>query len=409
MPLFSITYSFPYLAFLIYLLALMFIEFRFIINDKDITRIRWATIAGYLFFFGLRGLILTDWTVYYPLFDKMPTIWDGGLISAFNMEFTDEFTTDVTQGQAGMEMGFVYFTLLFKSIIPNYFAWMFFNVLIDVLLLNTFIKRYSKYYVLAFIIFFVFEGLSIEINLVRNIKAILLFLVSIKYIEERRIVPFFLLNGLGLLFHTSAIAFFPLYFFLHKTWSKKLIWSFFAGGVLILLLGVTYLAPILSFFGEIIGGRTSLLIELYLKSDLYSGAFGLFHFGYLERVFTFCIMMSFYDKLKAQNEHNVIFLNAYVIYFIIYFYFSEIRVIVERLPLLFVFANWILYPNLFYLIKSRLNKVVFLCIFVLYSFVKITNANQNILAKYDNLLFGIENHEQRLDTLTNNYDKIVDL
>lgn len=385
----------------------MFIEFKFINQEKDIRYIRLATIVGFLFFFGLRGYILTDWLVYYPLFDKMPTIWDGGFSSAFNMDFAAEYGTDVSIGKTGMELGFVYFTLIFKSIIPNYFAWVFFNTIIDVLLLDIFIRRYSKYYVLGFIFFFVFEGLGIEINLMRNIKAILIFLVSVKYIEQRRIIPYMLLNFLGFLFHSSALIFFPLYFFIHKEWSKKVIWSIFVIGIFILLFKITYLAPILSSIGGLIGGRISVLIEMYLASDLYSGAYGLFHFGYIERVVTFCLFMLSYDKLKEQNSSNVIFLNTYVIYFIIYFYFSEISVIIERLPMLFVFANWILYPNLFYLLDSRINKLIFLCIFIMYSFVKISNANSNIIAKYDNLLFGIESHEERLESFINNYDQVI--
>jgi hypothetical protein len=292
-------------------------------QEKNTNPLRWATITGFLFFFGLRGLLLTDWMVYYPFFEKVPTIWDGGLVSAFNMDFADEYTTDVSIERTGMERGFIYFTLLFKSLVPNYYAWIFFNSLIDVCLLDIFIRRYSKYYVLGFIFFFVFEGIVIEVNLIRNIKAILLFLISIKYLQERRILPYMLLNILGFFFHSSAIIYLPLYFFLHKEWSKKVIWSLFVGGILLLLCRVEYLEPVLRTAGDLIGGRISLMVNLYLESDLYSGSYGLFHFGYLERVVSFFLFMLNYDQLKEQNRDNIVFLNSYVIYFVIYFYFQK--------------------------------------------------------------------------------------
>jgi len=406
MPTFSLTYSLPYLIFFLYLIILMFFEFRNINNEKDTKYIQWATIAGFIFFFGLRGYIFTDWLVYNPLFEKIPTFWEGGQIGSLNIDIAENFGTDVSIGKNGIEFGFIYFTMLFKSIIPNYFAWVFFNTIIDILLLNIFIKRYSKYYVLGFICFFVFEGIGIEANLMRNVKAILLFLVSIKYLEERRILPYMSLNFVGFLFHTSAIIFFPLYFFLHKEWPQKIIWGIFIAGIIIFLLQITYLAPVLNFIGNKIGGRISVLIHLYLNSDLYSRSFGLFHFGYLERVFTFCIIMSFQKQLKEQSTHNIIFLNAYVIYFIIYFFFSEIRVVIERVPMLFVFGNWVLYPNLLALIKTNINKTLFLVVFILFSSAKLIKSNSNVLAKYDNLLFGIDNYEIRDERVINNGNEI---
>jgi hypothetical protein len=166
-------------------------------------------------------------------------------------------------------------------------------------------------------------------------------------------------------------------------------------------------APILRWVGGLIGGRLSVLIDLYLMSDLYGGAYGLFHFGYLERVFTFCLLMVFRKRLIEMNPDMNIFMNMYLIYFIIFFYFSEITIITERVPLLFVPAYWILYPSMYALVEKIINKVLFVLLFCFYGVVKSVNAYSNIMAKYDNVIFGIESYEDRHSVYVNQYDALV--
>lgn len=404
MPVFSYQYSFPYIIFLIYLSFLMFWEFRNINSEKGIKLIEWATILGFLFFFGCRGLIFTDWAVYYPMFDKMPTLWEGQ--SIFDVNISELYGTDEAIDRTGTEMGFIYYVFFFKSIIPNFYIWVFFCTAIDLLLLHFFIKRYSPYYVLAFLCFYIFDGLGIEANLMRNIKSILIFLLSLRFLEERKLLPYMLLNTLGFLIHSSAIIYFPLYFFLNRKWSKKVLWIIFSVGVVILFFQLKYIAPILLSIGDALGGRIGLMIQFYLASDLYNSSFGLFHFGYLERVFSFVIIMILYEKIIDANKRNIIFINAFVIHFAIYFYLSEITVIIERLPLLFVFSYWILYPTIFKIIESRRNKVLFLVLLIAFSFAKIIKSNNNILVRYDNALFNMESYEQRLEHFINNSDYI---
>jgi hypothetical protein len=406
MDVFNYLYSIPYLIFLGYLTALMLLEFRFLKFEKDTKYIRWAVITGFVFFFGLRGFVYTDWKLYYPLFEKLPTIWDGGLTSILSTDFSEDFVTDVSVGQAGIELGFIYFAVFFKSIIPNYFAFVFFNSIIDVILLNVFFKRYSRYYTLSFILFIVFGGLILEFNLIRNIKAVLLFLISIKYLQERKIIPYMLLNLAGFFFHSSAIVFFPLYFILNKQWPQWLIWGIFIVGNIIYLLQIKYLGPALISVADLMGGRMGVKVRLYFSMDLYSRPYGI-GIGYIERIITFFIFIIFQKKLKEENSNNIIFINAFLLYFIIYFFFAEIMVAIERLSLLFVFSYWIVYPKILELINKSINKLVFVLFILAYSVLKLVHANSNIFSKYDNLLFGIESFENRNLHIYNNIDDIL--
>jgi hypothetical protein len=354
----------------------MFAEFHNINKQQSTKWIRVLTIVGFLFFFGLRGFVYTDWYNYYPYFNGLPKLWEIG------------------SGTFQYEIGFELYSIFIKSIWNNYFFWIFISSLIDACLLHVFFKRYSKYYVLGIIIFVVFHGFIIEINLLRNIKAMLLFLLSLRYIKEQKIIPFLLLNILAISFHLSAIVYIPAYFLLHREYSKKILWAIFLIGNIVFLAQLEYIAPIFNFLGNMIGGKTALKTSLYLHDNFYSKPYG-FSLGYFERIFTYIVVMACYNKLLKQNKTNIIFINAYVLYFFVFFFCSEMTVITQRVPLLFVFSYWILYSRLYELIALRKAKLVFLSLFTLYSILKLGGSNQDIFSKYDNIIFGIQKYEER--------------
>ncbi len=406
MPITSYQYSIPYLIFLFYLVILVFIEFRQINAGKNTTFTRWATLIGALVFVGLRGFIYSDWISYYNLFEKIPTFWEGGLSSFSKSDFSEQFATDVNVGKSGMEIGFLYFTYFFKSIFPNYFVWVFINAAIDLFLLDIFFRRYSKYYVFGFIIFFAFGGMMIECNLMRNVKAILLFLISLKYLEERRILPYMLINLVGILFHSSAFLFIPMYFILNKVWPKWLMWAIFIIGNALFLLHISYLEPLMLKMADIVGGRFAVQVKLYFAIDLYNQSYGI-SLGYIERVVTFLAIILFQNKLIEQRRSNCMFINAYVLYFFCFFYFSEIMIAVERLTLIFIFSYWILYPELLFLVKKITHKIIVLVAMITYCALKLVTMNSNILCRYDNLIFGIVSYEERADIFYDNIESIL--
>lgn len=407
MPNISFSYSIPYLVFFLFLFVLLLFEFRNLKSGTDIKYIRWATIVGFVFFFGLRGFVFSDWGLYYPFFEKMPTIWEGGFSQVMDPEFAKNFATDVSTGKSGLEMGFVYFTLIIKSIIPDYYAWVFINCILDVILLDLFFRKYSPYYVLSFILFITFGGLIIECNLMRNFKAILFFLISIKYLQERRIIPYFLLNFAGILFHSSAILYLPLYFILHKECPKWLMWVILIAGIMVSIIQISYLRPIALAIGDFVGGRLSVQIRLYFASDFFTQSYGL-SIGFIERIITYLCLILFKKKLIERNPYNNIFINVFILYFIFFFYFTEVMIVAERMTLLFAFSYWILYAELLALVKEIANKTLVLTAILAFSILKIVSATNNVFSKYDNLLFGIESYDERSQIFYNDLDNYLD-
>lgn len=350
-------------------------------------------MSGFLFFLGLRGFVNTDWINYYMFFDELQTLgstdWENIVSNNYNME-----------------SGFVLSSVIFKSIIPNYFAWIFVSTLIDIYVLNLFFKQYVQYYVLGFILFYVFGGLIMEVNLLRNMKSIMLFLLSLKYLKENKWKVYMLLNILGCFFHITSIVYLILYFVLKREISYKIMWCIFILGNLFFLLQIQYIKPIMIFCGDLIDGRISYLINFYFESEVYSKAYGL-SIGYFERCFTFLLIMFYYKRLVANNRDNIIFINVFLIYISIFLYFSEMQILLERLSLLFIFSYWILYPRIYSLINLKFNRSVFLILLICYSCMKLISLNNNIIQKYDNLLFGIESYEQRRTVFDYYSDEII--
>lgn len=400
MPTFNYLYSLPYILFFFYLFSLCIVEIEFTKNSKKETIIQIFVLAGLFVFIGLRGFIYTDWINYFQYYEIVPSLWKEDWLSFFSVD---------NLPYSGWEQGFIVYSSLIKILTTNYFAWVAISLIIDLAVLHFFFKQYSSNkYVLSFVVFYAFSGLILEVNLMRNAKAIMLFLVSIRYLSKRKIIPYMILNVVGCFFHISSILYIPFYFLSKRIWPKYWVLFIFIIGNAIFLLQVEYIKPILLAMSSLIGGRIEALLLFYLNmtSDSNSASYGI-TIGYLERFLTFCLVYVLQNKLVKQNEDNVIFINAFYIYISIYLFFSEMSVILERVPILFVFSYWILYPQAYVcLSKNRLSKVVFLSLLFVYISLKLVVGNSTILSRYDNLLFGIESLYERAFVMRQRADEL---
>lgn len=389
MEIISYKYSIPYLIFLFFLFLLLFVEF-YQLNKKQSSKItRELVVVCFILFFGLKGLVGRDVFNYYNYFESLPTLWNWNINNFKFLEF---------------DLGFSIFMSIVKSIIPNYFFFNFVNIVVDVIILNILMKRYSKYYVLGFIVYIVFYGYYFEIEQIRNLKAVLLFFLSLKCVEDKKLIPFLLINLLGVSFHFSALVYLPLYFILNKKFSPIVYLLIFIIGNIIFLFNLKYIIPVLVFVGDLLGGTLQTKIELYISNKLYSTAYGL-SLGYIERIVTYLLVcFVFYKKLLQANKFNLIFINIYVLYFISFFYFTEINVAVVRLSALFVISYAILLPNIYAELSNKQNKLVVLSVLFLYMIVRLATYTKYIEYKYDNILWKVMSKEERQKNLKRSQD-----
>lgn len=382
MPLhYSYIYSVPYLLYLLFLIYFLFKENQYINNKRSIKKIELIIVLSLLLFIGLRGFVYTDWITYYDFFQKLPTIYEW-----------ESWTLESVKINWGFEEGFILYSIILKSIFPNYFGWVFIGTIVDIIVIHSILKRNVKYYVLGIIAFYIWGGLTIEFNLYRNSKAIILFLLSIKYIKEKDICKYLFFNIIGCFFHITSLIYLPLYFILNKKINLKIIWMLFIIGNVIYLFQIPYIKNVILIVTSYIGGRLDALVNFYFSSSHHSENYGI-TIGYIERTFSFILWAILYRRYS--NNFSTIYSNLFLIYLGIFLFFSEVSIILQRLPLLFIFSYAIIYPQIFTCFKHRLYKKIFYVVFFIYAIMKVAVANIEVFSKYDNLLFGIESYETR--------------
>lgn len=390
---YSYLYSVPYLIFFFFLLLMMLKEFTYLNQNRSRKSLDLIVLSSLIIFFGLRGFVYTDWSLYYQFFLKLPTFEDW-----------DYWTLDDIVFDCGYEKGFILYSILIKSLFSNYFVWVFIGSVIDLVVIYKIISKNTKYHILAILVFFLFGGLTIEFNLFRNSKAIICFLLSVTYLQKRRLIPYLLWNILGCFFHISALLYLPLYFILNHRTNIKLIWVLFAIGNFIYLFQIPYLSGILQTIGNILGGRINGLVNFYMQNSHFSAGTGI-TIGYIERTISFVMLVLCYKR--NRNLFSQIYVNLYFLYAFVYLYCSEFMIITSRVPLLFIFSYTIIYPQIFACFTKLKAKTCFLVVFIIYAVLKLVESNDEVFSRYDNLLFGIEKYEERERIFRHFIDKSI--
>lgn len=323
----------------------------------------------FLVFFGLRGFISTDWVNYYKYYEKL----DRSSFFIHNYFIQDK-------NYLNYEKGFEIFAKLTKSISNNYFVFQFLNTFIDVLVLIHFFRKYQKKYIsLCFIFYFLFGGAEIEINLLRNSKSILLFLISLEYIQEKKIIKYIMLNLIGCLFHVSSILYIfiiPIFFI---NLSDKFLRIFFTCGILIYLLRISILSGIIKFLLTFsYSGRFAELVWGYLINEASSRL----SIGFIERIFTLIVFMVFKNKIIKDDPKLEVFYRVYYIFFFMHFYCSDIIILPARCAKLFFSAYWILYPEIYSKLRVEWKKI-YLSLLVIYGVLLIFVTYSPAIFRYD--------------------------
>ena len=131
-------------------------------------------------------------------------------------------------------------------------------------------------------LFLGFSLIILETDLFRNIKSLLLFLISLKYIVEQKPTKFFILNVIGLTMHWSSLFMLPMYFILKKQISLKAFIITFIIGNIFILGNVHFIKPVLLFVSEYLNEDTASRILFYTNHKLYAQKYEI-SYGYFAR------------------------------------------------------------------------------------------------------------------------------
>ena len=228
----------------------------------------------------------------------------------------------------------------------------------------------------------------------RNVKSLMLFLLAVPYIAQRRFWPFALLMALAFTFHTSTIFLFPLFFFAHKPISKKVFIILFTPCNALYLSQIDFLKPAIQSAANLLGGKYAPMTELYLESDLYGASRGI-SIGYIERFATSLLIIAYYNKLLAQKQSNVIFINMFGIFLVVVLVFNGISIIAERLVCCF-WSPTGSYGRPCSVVSNECRTwILFFSCICLYALLRITSITSNAIYKYENIVFQHDSQPER--------------
>lgn len=374
--------STPYLMLLASFLLIAAMQLTLPLTQRTQRFAMWLVNLGLIGFLGLRGFVQTDWVSYYALFNDIPTL--GSCRDLFSYD---------------MEIGFLFFTSFCKTIYPGFHVYILFNVLIDLFLLKLVFERYlpKRYYALFIVLFLAYFGLVQELNLLRNSKSLLLFLLSLKYLSERDAKFYFLLNYIGLLFHWSSIVFFPLYFILHKRVSKRTYMILFSISLLFFFFYPSFIKDVVAAFGYLMGGNVEERMTIYLETQIYARGRGL-SYGDIERIVMGVIVGFYFSRLQDEDKANTIFVNAFSFFLFSSLLGSGMDIILTRFSSLFAFSIWFIIPNIIK-IEKQLGAAILVVYISMISMMRVyKQTNADVFFKYDNVVFGeMQPYEERLE------------
>lgn len=378
-PLFSISYSIPYLIFLGLLILLdVFYNHRdskSILNFKDF---RLVILALFSIFWGFRGYICTDWVNYYTVFQNCPPLYD--------------FQNWVKYGNTNfIDIGFLVYIGIFKVLTTNYLLFQCSIYLIILYFLDKCIILYSTDYILSFIMVIVFFTVQ-SINTVRNGIAIMLFVYSIKFIYENKPAKYFLFNLIGLCFHKTAIIFIVLYYIIRHRFNVKLLIVVFAICYVIMIFQISFISQ----YAENIIGDTSGRIN-YALQYLKNTSFKLLSIGNIERLITTILLLKNYNKLWDNYRFGGYFSNIMVLYLASNLILFEISTVAVRISQLFSFAYVIFYPYILDLYSKSKFRLLYKSAIIGYVCIWTSMTFGQLMYQYDNFLSGQhKTYEERM-------------
>lgn len=334
-----------YLAFIVNF-SLALLEKK--IKDKDKKKLFYISFIFIFLFLGGGYNIGADWLNYYYNYNYINTNFNT--IKLNIPEWID------------FEIGFQYYTALLKTFLTfdNYLV---VSKFIDIICIYIFSKRYTKYTCIFIFVFFGISLYALEIEAMRQVKAILLLIYSIKYFDQKKFFKYSITIILASFFHKTIIIFILLYFFKDMKINKKNIYIYIA---LIVVLSFVFINII-----EILVLRVNFLNKYIVYLEGYYSSKKSFTLFNLIRniifIFPYLIVLNYQDELskKIQKFETIKFLSFV---YLVFFLATNFMILFERFTLYFSFFYFIGWTFIFYLKNRNSLKIL---MFIFYTFISL--------------------------------------
>lgn len=232
------------------------------------------------------------------------------------------------------------------------------NSVLQIGLISIVIMKQSKDWWLSFFLYFAFCFYQTALNLTPSSFVSYFMFLSFPYIKEQKLIKFLIFVVIGMLFHTSAVFFIPLYFLSKLKINKKIMSIAISGGILIY-----------SFFTFFVDIALMIIPQKYASYIDDSRGYRensveiIVLFVQLAAIFFCLLQIEKGKRINIIKENN--FITWLIFYEIILYFLSFKASMFQRGAFLFTPYVVIIIPYLISNIKSQKRKnITTLCIFV---------------------------------------------
>ncbi len=272
-----------------------------------------------------------------------------------------------TRSVSNIEIGFITLIKFFTSLGLSYRVYL---LLVSILVHFLFLllcRKYFKYPLLGFLFFFSMNYLWDFYILQRQIISIMFFLFSLPALVNRKMWTYFLFCILSLLFHSSAIILFPLYFIANQRFTVKKMIYIIVSVILFIV-----------FFNSVKTTFLNLMVNLNLGKSIVSNYFAFKSpiniLMYVESLFFLSVLVIFrniYAEKIGDEIYFNLFLNIILYRFILFLLALTIfGGIVNRFTLFFDFAYAGLISISWIILKKGINQSIGLLALFAYFFIR---------------------------------------
>lgn len=353
-------------------------------NKKKI--LRYISFLFVFIFLGGAYNIGADWLNYFYNYES---------ISAF--KFGEKITQIEAPKWIDFEIGFQYYTSIMKTFL-SFDNYRIISNLIDLLIIYKLSTRYTKYTCIFIFIFFGLNLYALEIEAMRQIKAILIFIYSIKFLEKSQFFKYSFSILCASFFHKTIIVCLLIYFFKNIKLNNKRTYLY----VIMILIFSPFIETIIKILVlkvEILS-KYSVYLQGYYSENRSINLINLIKNMVL--IFPYILTIKYTDELNKIKHYNIInFLSYIYISLLILSYYMRIF---ERFALYFCFFYYINWTYIFYLNKRKKLKIFMLIFYSIISMRQSIMLNNAMLVKnYQNIIFDtVLNKKLELNDRVNN-------
>lgn len=222
-------------------------------------------------------------------------------------------------------------------------------------------KNTTKYYYPLLVIYLGYVYLTLNMSGIRQAIALGIVLYSLNYLKRNEFKKYLICIIGAASFHYSALAFIPLYFFLNKRYSFKLIYALVGIGLLAYLLRIDIFSSLIIRISELFSNPViSKLIFYITETSENSSSISI---KFLINVVLLIIISFRYDILVQKNQYTTIAFNLFLLYVLLGEFLWNTGDIIIRMQHYFILGFIIIYPEYVESFKIKSNRVI------LYSFI----------------------------------------